>query len=793
MIKNHIKISWRNLLKNKGYSAINIFGLALGITSSLLIGIWISSEMDFDRFYSKSERIQQVYTRDVFEGKPHTWGGTAAVLGPVLKATQPEIEEVVRVGDIEHSLTFGEQRIKAAGLASDPAFFKIFDFKFIKGDASTPLTAINAIVLTQSMAKKLFGSTEAVGQTIKVDTLTTMEVKAVIADIPSNSRFYGKEFFCSWNILKLAGWGDSMSWTSYNHETYTLLKEHSSLSTVNKNIKDFVRTQTNNSVKAQIYLYPASRWHLYNKSVNGEMVEGNLVTIRMFALIGFFILLIACINFINLSTAGAERRAKEVGVRKVVGAPKQALITQFIIESFMLTVIAGFLAIIFTTLSLPLFNSIVGTEIQLFSQPFVFWSLFLGIIIFTTLGAGIYPAFILSSFDPIRTLKGNFRPMSELFKPRKILVTFQFTLSICLGICTFIIVQQIHYGQDRDKGYNENNLIYTQLDTDLRKNYNLVRNELLEQNIASSVTKTLGRITHYASNSWGYSWPGAKPEDFDVVFNVMSTDADFSKTMGIKIVKGRDIDSYKFKSDSNAVLLNETAVKRMGLSEPIGAIISAGKGSEFEENLHVVGVIQDFIWKSPYADIEPMLVKGPISWFGYMHIRLDPNKNVLTSIEQIQTILKKYNPQDAVTIHFADQAYASKFVQQKRIATLTAIFASLAILIASLGLLGLVAFAAMQRQKEIGIRKVLGASITGIVALLSKDFLKLVIIAILIASPIAWWVMSNWLDGFVHRVTIQYWTFALAGGIAICIALLTVSGLAIKAASANPIKSLKDE
>lgn len=793
MMTNHLKITWRTLWKNKGYSSINIVGLALGVSVAIIMGLWISSEINFDRFYSTSDRLYQVYTLDEFDGQKHTWGGTAAVLGPVLKQDHPELEEVVRIGNANPLLRVGSQSFKASGIVSDPSFFKLFDFPFIDGNTKSPISGPNSIVLTESLATKLFGTTNVVGKAVQIDTAVTMVVRAVIEDIPRNSTFHGEEFFCSWDYLRKTGWIENESWTNYNHKTYVLLKKGASIETTNHNLADLVRRHTDSDVKASIYLYPARRWHLYNESINGEMVGGNIITIRMFALIGFFILLIACINFINLSTAGAERRAKEVGIRKVVGAPRRTIIQQFLIESFILTIIAGALALLLTILGLPIFNEIADSNVGIDGQSLMFWGLFFVVIIFSALGAGIYPAFVLSSFEPMRTIKGNFTAIGRGFKPRKVLVTLQFTISICLGICTIIIGQQIRHGQNRDNGYEQNNLVYIPLDGNLNKNYNVLRNELIEHGIANSVTKSLGRITHYANNNWGYAWPNSKPEDFDAVFNGMSSDVDFTKTMGIKLLEGRDIDVYNHPADSNSVLLNEAAVKRMGLKNPVGTQIISLKGTEYQKNWKVVGVIQDFILQSPYETIEPMIVKGPASWFSFVHIRLNTRNNLVENIEQIQSILKKYNPGYPVGIRFADSAYASKFVQQKRTQTMTAIFSGIAVFIACLGLLGLVSFATIQREKEIGIRKVLGASVARIFTMLSADFLKLVFLAVVIASPIAWLVMQRWLDSFVYRIDVHWWMFVIAGLIALFIALFTVSTLAIKAARGNPVDSLRNE
>ncbi len=794
MLRNYIKIAWRNLWKNKRYSFINILGLALGMAISLIIALWINSEIKYDRFYSKTDRLYQVYTRDVFEGSPHTWGGTPHILGPILQQEHPEIEEVVRIWNIDHRLHHdAEPSLSASGIAADPAFLKLFDFKAISGNTMTSLSHPDAIVLTASMAKKLFGKTDVIGRRVEMDTTVSLTIEAVIEDIPRNSKFYGNDFICSLNYLAKRGKTFSDSWTAYNHETYALLTDGASLASINNNIENLVSKHTNGTAKATIYLHPAHRWHLYNKSVNGQMVAGNITSLQLFGLIGIFILLIACINFINLSTAGAERRAKEIGVRKVVGAPKKSLVQQFLLESFILTFLAAILALLIIFLALPFFNNLIRGDLSIGDSPIFFWSIFLIIIFSCTLCAGLYPAFVLAAFDPIKTLKGNYLMLNSGLHPRKILVTLQFTISIGLGICTFIIGQQIRFGEDRNAGYDRNNLVYLPLEGNLGKHYEALRNELFQQGVATNISKTWGRISRNGSNSWGYSWPNAKPEDYDVVFNNMATDCDFTQTMGIKLLQGRDIDIYKHASDSNAILLNKTAVARMQLTNPLGTQVTVAQGTEYQQDYTVVGVIEDFVWHSPYQNIEPMIVKGPSTWSDYIHIRLNSAKSVLTNVEAIQSLIKKYNPDYPIDIRFTDDDYALKFATQKRTAALTGLFSGLAIFIACLGLLGLVSFATIQKQKEIGIRKVLGATVSSIITMLSRDFVKLVLIALLIASPITWWIMDQWLSDYVYRIHIQWWVFALAGIFAIVIALLTVSTLAFRAAMLNPVKSLRDE
>ena len=795
MLNNYIKIAWRNLVRDKGFAAINILGLTVGLMAVTAIGLWIQHEFSYDRLYSQSDRLYQVFTSDEFDGGKHAWGGTAAILGPTLQEQHPEIDAMARTAYIgnSHILRVDDDKFMPHGLAADSAFFSIFGFKAIAGNPT--LNSPTDIVLTESLAVQLFGKSDVIGQSIAFDTLTTLVVTAVIEDIPTNSRFSYANYFCSWpfaeQTLKNIYY---TSWTSYNHETYVLLKPGVSATAFDKKVETFVAdNDPDPSNKAHIFLHPAAKWYLYNKSENGQMVAGRLTTVRLFVAIGVFILLLACINFTNLSTARSEKRAKEVGVRKVVGARKGTLVGQFLTESIFLTTLSGLLSLLLLLPVLPFFNDIVGQDLTLTTIPLPFWLLFVLFILLTGVVAGIYPAFFLSAFKPVKTLKGTFVPLQTILTPRKVLVVLQFTFSIALVCCTLIVRQQIAHVQQRDNGYDKDQLIYTSLRGDAAKNYELIRQELLEKNVASAVTKTLGPITQHSSNAWGYSWPNSQPDDYNTVFEVLSSDADFTNTTGVELAEGRDIDIYRFATDSTAVLLNETAVSRMRLENPIGAEIVRDSGSEYEERWHVVGVVKDFVLQSPFDAIEPLMVFGPSSWFRSVHIRLNANRATADNLETIGHIFDKFNPNYPFEYTFVDDAYARKFAEEQRIAKLTGIFSLLAIFIGCLGLLGLITFAARQKAKEIGIRKVLGASVAGVVVLLSKDFVKLVLIAIAIASPIAWWTMNSWLADFAYRIDIQWWMFAVAGASALVIALLTVSWQAIRAALANPVDSLRDE
>ena len=472
----------------------------------------------------------------------------------------------------------------------------------------------------------------------------------------------------------------------------------------------------------------------------------------------------------------------------MVGANKKTLVFQFIGESIFIAFLAGILALVIVTASLPAFNKLVSKQLFIdYTDPFN-WLIVISFIVLTGLLAGSYPAFFLSSFKPVKVLKGTFKASHARLNPRKILVVLQFTFAIALIICTIIVEHQIRYAQSRDTGYNKDHVVYSFLQGDAEKNYDLIRTELVKSGAAVSVTKSMSPITERYSDGWGWKWPGSTEADEKTDFIRMSSDASFAKTLGVQLKEGRDIDIYKFPTDSTAMLLNETAVKVMRLKNPVGSIINAD-GSEW----HVVGVVKDFIYESPYEKISQLAVFGPASWFSTIQYKLNPANSTETNLKLAESVFKKFNPQYPFDYYFVDEAYAAKFSEEQRTGTLAALFAGLTIFISCLGLFGLAAFMAESRVKEIGVRKVLGASVSNITNLLSRDFLKLVIISFLIASPIAWIAMHKWLDGFTYRINIEWWVFALAGILSVLIAVITVSYQSIRAAIANPVKSLRSE
>lgn len=788
MFKNYFKIAFRNLLRSKGFSAINICGLSIGMASAVLILLWIQNEISYDQFHTKKDRIYEAWNRGEFSGKLQSWSTTPKILARTLEANYPEIETAVRV-DWPRSLLFvvGDKRLSITGNAVDSTFFRLFDFPMLKGQPEQALKEMHSIVITEKLAKKLFGKEEPMGKQILIDNKDNYTVTAVLKDLPNNTRF-NFEYLLPWSYVRKQG-NDDQNWGNNSTRNYVLLKPGASIDAINAKMKDIRKRFLKDDPDTYgMFLYPISRWRLYS-SFEGYKETGGLIEfVRMFAIIAAFILLIACINFMNLSTARSERRAKEVGIRKVVGANRRLLISQFIGESVLISFIAGLLALFFVQLSLPSFNSLTGKQLFIDYTSIRFWLFFLAFILLTGILAGSYPAFYLSSFMPVQVLKGTFRKTQALITPRKILVVLQFTFATILIICTIVVKQQIQYAKDRERGYRKDNLVYHMTTGDINKNYLLIRNELLSSGTAAAVTKTSAPLTQGWSDSWGFEWEGKDPKD-KTDFDRFTADEGFANTVGLQMVMGRDFNLKEFPTDSTGMLINESALKTMNFKDPIGKIVKDGSSQ-----WHIVGVFKDFILHSPYHPTSPMLVMGAKSSFvNVIHFRLSPQHTTAENLKAAEKIFKKYNPNYPFEIQFIDEDYATKFKAEQRTGTLAALFAGLTIFISCLGLFGLAAYMAEARIKEIGVRKVLGASIASITTLLSKDFIKLVLVSFLLAAPVAWWGMFTWLQKYPYRVQIEWWVFLFTVGLSLSIALLTVSYHAIRAARANPVKSLRSE
>ena len=789
MVNNFFKIASRNLLRNKRFSTINILGLAIGMASAILILLWIQNEVSYDRFHQQGDRIYTLNNRDKFNGENWAWGSTPKILAPTLKLEYPnDIEDFTRVSDNNFLFTTGDKHLNADGIFVDPGFLNIFSFPLLKGNLQQALTNASGIVITQKFAKKLFGGEDAMGKIVRIDSSDNFTVTGILKDLPNNTNF-SFEYLLPWSYMKRLNWDDE-HWTNNSVRSFVLLKPGITQTAFDNKIRNTTINHTKDGDKSttQVFTYPLrDRW-LYGKSENGKYVSGRAEMVKLFGVIAVFILLIACINFMNLSTARSEKRAKEVGIRKVVGAQKSGLVAQFIGESILLAVIAGLISLLIVQLCLSGFNQLVGKELFIsYSNPF-YWLFFISFIVFTGFIAGSYPAFYLSAYQPVKVLKGTFKAAHALVTPRKVLVVLQFTFAIALIICTIIVEHQIQYAQNRDAGYKKDQLVYTAIQGDISKHYDAIRNDLLASGAVTGVTKSMSPMTQRYSDGWGFSWQGMKPGDEKVDFVRMASDVDFVNTMGTTLLQGRDIDIKNYPGDSTTMLLNETAVKMMGFKNPLGQIVKND-----DRSWTVVGVLKDFIYESPYEKVQQLVVLGPASWFNVMHYKLSSAHSTEDNLKTIEKIFKKYNPQYPFVYTFADEQYAQKFADEKRTGTLAGLFAGLTIFISCLGLFGLATYMAENRIKEIGVRKVLGASVASITTLLSRDFLALVMISFLLASVIAWWTMSQWLSTYTYRISIEWWVFALAGFLSIIIALVTVSYQSIRAAIANPVKSLRSE
>ncbi|HEV2479127.1 MAG TPA: ABC transporter permease [Puia sp.] len=790
MLRNYFKIAIRNLLRNKGFSAINISGLAIGMASAMLILLWVQNQLTYDRWYPKTDRIYKIYNRDLIDGEMYAWPNTARPLAPAIK-TFSAVEDVTRYDNRTFLLTVGDTHLNSQAAFVDSGFVRIFDFPMLSGDPVHALAAPRNIVITSHLAHALFGDDDPMGKAIRIDSNAYFKVAGVLRDLPANTSFKF-DYLLPWSCAKTIAYDDDI-WTNHSPFTFVLLRPGASQSAFDDQISRLAYAHTDHNDNYELFTQPIKRDYLYSRQENGKLVGDRIHLVQLFIIIAVFILLIACINFMNLSTARSERRAREVGIRKVVGAVKGYLIAQFIGESILIAVISFALALVITRLALDPFNLLIGKTLTIQYDNPATWAFAVGFVLFTGLLAGSYPAFYLSSFQPVKVLKGTFRKVNALVTTRKALVVLQFTFAIVLIIGTLIVERQIKYAEERNAGYDRRNLVYTLFQGDFAKHYQSIRQELLNSGAAVSVTATVSPMTQHWGDGWGYSWPGSTNADKKLDFVHLGCDADFLKTMGATLAAGREIDVYKYPTDSTAIMLNETAVKAMHVSNPIGLTIFASDPGT--KAWHVIGVIKDFILESPFEKVTPMLIEGPSApdGFGAMHVKLDPNRNPVAALAQARQIVRKYNPQYPADFTFVDENYAEKFAEEQQIGKLAALFAGLTIFISCLGLFALAAYMAENRIREIGIRKVLGASVTSLTTMLAKDFIWLVLVSFVIAVPIAWYAMNQWLGNYDYRVNIGWSVFALSGGLALLIAILTVSYQSIRAALANPVKNLRSE
>ena len=768
-----------------------MLGLGVGMAVALVIGLWIYDELSFNKYHSTYDELGRVMHNTDFDGNVETSYSNPLPMGKELKARYPGFKEVAMASwNYNHVIAYGDKKIGREGVYAEPQLIGMLGLKMIRGDKN-PLADIHSIVISESMAKALFGDEDPLNKLVKADNQNTLKVTGIFEDLPHNSDFRDIHIYLTWDsYVADNSWvqQSTQNWGNYSFQTYVQVMPGADFNKLSAQMKDLlIEKNPENTAKATAFVHPMSKWHLYSEFKNGVNAGGAIQFVWLFGIIGVFVLLLACINFMNLSTARSEKRAKEVGIRKAVGSERKQLIWQFMIESAFLVFIAFLLGLVLAQTSLPWFNELSDKKMSILWDSPIFWSLALLFVAITSFISGSYPAFFLSAFNPIRVLKAAVQSGKYSTLPRKILVTLQFTVSIALIIGVLVVYYQIQYAKNRPVGYDKYGLITTWIGGLNKSKADLFKEELKSSggiaNVAASTSPTTG-VWSFQSD---FEWEG-KPPDMQPNIGLVKCTFGYGQTIGYKIKEGRDF-STQFAMDTAAIIINEAAVRYMNLKNPVGTIVRYNL-----EPFTIIGVVKDMVMESPYEPVNPVayfVSKTRVADF--YTIRLNPNLPMNEAIGRVETVYKRYSQGNPFTYTFVDDEYDRKFQGEARVGKLATIFASLAILISCLGLFGLAAFVAERRTKEIGIRKVLGASIVDLWMMLSREFTLLVIVSCFIAIPIAWYLMDKWLNDFTYRVNISWWLFAIAGLSALLIALLTVSFQAIKAALANPVKSLRSE
>ncbi len=790
MFGNYIKTAWRHLVNGKIYSFILISGLAIGMSVALLIGLWVRYMYSYNRFLPRYEQAYQVKLNFSYNGNILTQSGAPLPLADALRKNIPGIRYVAESGwTTPRGVSVGEKKLylNAGIMGSD--FFRIFPFPFITGDSATALQDPYSIVLTESAAKSLFGTGEALNKLVRIENAHDLKVTGILKDLPGNSSF---QFDCiiPFSYTEQTDNGVKQSreqWTNNSFPIYVALQPNASYEQVVRQISNLAQGhEQGQPAKIEVMLHPFEKWRLYGTFEGGKATGGFIEYVRIFGIIGILVLLIACINFINLSTARSEKRAREVGVRKVIGSERKDLVFQFLAESLVISFIAFLVSLLIAQLALPGFNELTQSKMHIpFSSP-LFWCVMAGYVLLTGLLAGIRPALYFSSFEPISILKGTFKTGRTASWPRKVLVVMQFSCSIALIIGTLIIYNQVQYARNRPAGYNKDGLLAVDMSSDLSRNYQPFKNELLQSGLAGSVTKSSTSLDGFAASFAISDWPGRKKdESLEMVATAVSED--YFKTVGMRIKEGRE---FLGESDTMNLILNESAVKRLHLKDPVNKLISCEYTSV---PMRVIGIVGDAVMGSPFQAAIPTLFIFNSRWAGSVLLRLADRGDLQDDLAKLKQVCEKYNPSYPLVYHFVDEQYAHKFDAETQVGKLIALFATLAILISCLGLFGLAAYMAEQRTKEIGIRKVLGASTRKVVVMLGREFIVLMLLSCVIAAPVAYYFLQQWLHGYYYRIAIGPGVFLLATALAVTVTVVTVGYQSVRAALANPVNSLRSE
>jgi putative ABC transport system permease protein len=789
MIKNYFKIAWRNLFRNKASSFINIGGLAIGMAVAILIGLWIFDELSFNRYHKNYDRIVKVMDYQGWHERKETNDVLPVPLGTTLRSSfGSDFKYVAIVRETEeHIIAAGDKKFTQAGNYMQPDAPEMFTLEMIHG-SRTPLKDPNSILISQTLAKKLFGDSDPLDKIVQIDAKTNVKVTGVFKDLPANSEFRTTSFIAPFDLYG----ADKNDWGNYNMSIYAQLNPNADIDRVSAKIKNVLSDNIKDKESTHsLFLQPMSKWHLHSAFENHVLVTSEQMKfIWFYGIIGVFVLLLACINFMNLSTARSEKRAKEVGIRKAVGSLRSQLVQQFYGESLLISVFAFALSLALVQIILPWFNEVADKKIYiLWTHPW-FWASCLAFTFVTGLLAGSYPALYLSSFDPVKVLKGTFRAGKLTLAPRKVLVVVQFTVSVALIIGIAVVYRQIQYAKDRPVGYSQKGLITMQMKSpDFNQRYQVLKRELINTGVVTDVARANYSVTDTRGWNGGFNWDGKPPVEGQS-FNTIFVTQDYGKTVGWDVLQGRDF-SKELISDSSSIILNESAVKLAGLKDPVGQTVKWEPGWHETRDYKIIGVVKDMVKGSPFKPTYPSVIfLGDGNW---LFAKINPNTGIHAALTKIEAAFKRIITSVPFDYKFVDEEYSLKFAAEERISKLATFFTILAIFISCMGLFGLASYVAEQRTKEIGVRKVLGASVFNLWSLLSKDFVILVIISCFIAIPVAWYFLNNWLQKYEYRIHLSWWVFAAAAVSALLITLLTVSFQAIKAAVANPIKSLRTE
>lgn len=792
MIKSYFKIAWRNLLKSKVYSSINVLGLAFGMAVAMLIGFWMFDELTYNHYHANHDKIAQVMITQTFNNQTGTGQAMAIPLGAELRNKYASDFKYVTLTSWNSGfvLGFGEKKLSKDGMWVQPEFPTMMGLKMLDGSINA-LNDVSSMLLSQTLAKSLFGDANPMGKTVRLNNKIDFKVAGIYEDIPKNSTFNDVYCLMSWDkYMVTEGWFKraATQWDNHSFQIFVQMNDHVDMAKTSAKIELITQKYVKKSEGDEhLLLHPMNKWRLYSDFENGKIKGGRIQYVWLFGIIGSFVLLLACINFMNLSTARSEKRAKEVGIRKAIGSLRQQLISQFLSESILMACIAFVFAIILLLVFLPMFNAIADKSMSIPWTNAVFWLVVILFTLFTGFVSGSYPAFYLSGFNPVAVLKGTFRMGRFSALPRKILVVVQFTISVTLIIGTIIVFRQIQYAKNRPVGYSRQGLITIWMNTpDLFGHYDAIRSDLISTGTVENMAESSSPTTSVNSNDIGYSWEGKDPST-NPLFGTIAVTQDFGKTIGWHVSQGRDF-SRDFKTDTSAMILNKSALELIGFKDPIGKIIKFNN-----KNYTVIGVIDNMVMESPYMPVQPTIFFADNNWANLITVKIKPTVPLQTALAKIGGVFKKYNPGSPFDYQFTDEEYAKKFSDEERIGKLASIFAILAIFISSLGLFGLASFVAEQKTKEIGVRKVLGASVFNLWSMLSREFLILVIISCVLASPIGWYFLTGWLKNYKYHTDVSWWIFIIAFLGALTITLLTVSYQSVKAALANPVKSLRSE